>query len=284
MMGVAPDYLLIGHVTADLTPQGRVAGGTVSYAVRTAHAFGLRVAVVTSTLPDDPVLDEIRPYAHELIVLPAAETTTYENLYTDEGRVQYVRGVAAPIEPGDIPEHFRQAKLVHLAPIAGEINPSVAALFAPEATVLLTLQGWLRRWGADGRVHFRHWFDPAALQHMDVVVFSEEDILESPQMEQEFHGAVEHLFVTRAEKGGTHYHWGTPRPFSTPSVQVVSPTGAGDVFATSLLASLHPLAQDFEKATQVASSLAANAVTRIGLMSAPTPAEVAAALAGVNRA
>lgn len=283
-MSAAPDYLLLGHVTADLTPQGRVAGGTVSFAVRTAHAFGLRVAVLTSTLPDDPVLDEIRPYAHELIVLPAAETTTYENIYTPEGRVQYVRGVAAPIEPVDIPEHFRQARLVHLAPIAGEINPFTAALFGAEATVLLTLQGWLRRWGADGRVHFRHWFDPAALQHMDIVVFSEEDVVESPEMEHEFHGAVEHLFVTRAEKGGTHYQRGVPRTFSTPSVEMVNPTGAGDVFATSLLASLHLFDQDFDKATRVATSLAANAVTRIGLVSAPTPLEVAAALAEVNQA
>ncbi|HYO88165.1 MAG TPA: PfkB family carbohydrate kinase [Candidatus Limnocylindrales bacterium] len=283
-MGIAPDYLLIGHVTADLTPQGRVAGGTVSYAVRTAHAFGLHVAVLTSTMPDDPVLDEIRPYAHELIVLPATETTTYENIYTSEGRVQYVRGVAAPIEPADIPAHFRQAKVVHLAPIAGEINPSIAALFAPEANVLLTLQGWLRRWDADGRVHFKHWFDPEALQHMDIVVFSEEDIVESPQMEQEFHSAVEHVFVTRAEKGGTHYHWGVPRQFSTNPVEAVNPTGAGDIFATSLLASLFNLGNDFERATQVACALGAHAVTRVGLVSAPTPEEAAAALAEVGRA
>jgi sugar/nucleoside kinase (ribokinase family) len=283
-MGDVPDYVLIGHVTADLTPQGRVAGGTVSYAVRTAHAFGLRVGVLTSTLPDDPVLYEIRPYAHELISLPAGETTTYENIYTPEGRVQYVRGVAAPIEPEDIPEHFRQAKLVHLAPIAGEINPAVASLFAPDATVLLTLQGWLRRWDEDGRVHFKRWFDPAALEHMDIVVFSEEDIVESPQMEQEFNGAVEHLFVTRAEKGGTHYHRGVGRDFTTCPAKVVNPTGAGDVFATSLLASHHALGADIEKATQIACLMGALAVTRVGLVSAPTPDEAAAALAEVNRA
>ncbi len=283
-MDIVPDYLLIGHVTADLTPRGRVAGGTVSYAVRTAHAFGLRVAVLTSTMPGDPVLDEIRPYTHEMIVLPAAETTTYENIYTPEGRVQFVRGVAAPIEPEDVPDHFRQSRLVHLAPIAGEINPAIAAIFPPEKNILLTLQGWLRRWDADGRVHFRHWFDVEALKHIDIVVFSEEDIVESPQMEQEYQGAVEHLFVTRAEQGGTHYRWGEPRQFETNPVPVVNATGAGDIFASSLLASLIDLDDDFEKATQVACTLAAHAVTRVGLVSAPTPEEAAAALAEVKRA
>lgn len=281
-MAVAPEFLLIGHLTADLTPNGRIPGGTVSYALRTAHSFGLRVGVLTSAIPDDPVLDELRPYVDDFIILPAAETTTFENLYTPEGRVQYVRGLAAPIEPSDVPSHFRQAPLIHLAPIAGDTNPVVAALFPTESLVLLTLQGWLRRWDADGRVHFKRWYDADALQHIDIVVFSEEDILESPQLEEEFHGAVEHLYVTRAERGGTHYHRGRPRTYATPRVTVVNPTGAGDVFATALLAGLYRLDRDFDKATQVAARLAATAVTRVGLDSAPTPAEVEAALAAVR--
>ena len=278
-MAITPDFVLIGHITADLTPKGRIAGGTVSYAVRTAHAFGLRIGVLTSAVPDDPVLEELRPYAHELIVLPAEQTTTYENIYTDGGRVQYVRGVAAPIEPEDVPVHFRKAPLVHLGPIAGDTNPAVAALFPPETWILLTLQGWLRRWDADGRVHFKHWFDAQALSHIDIVVFSEEDIVEAPQMEEEYRCAVEHLYVTRAEKGGTHYSKGVPVNYSARPRTLVNPTGAGDVFASSLLASLLKFNGDFTKATEVAAELAANSITRVGLPSAPTPEEAAAALA-----
>lgn len=281
-MALVPDFLLIGHITADLTPKGRIAGGTVSYAVRTAHAFGLRVAVLTSAVPDDPVLDELRPYAHELIVLPAEQTTTYENIYTDQGRVQYVRGLAAPIEPEHVPEHFRQAPLVHLGPIAGDTNPAIASLFPPESWVLLTLQGWLRRWGDNGRVHFKHWFDAEALKHIDIVVFSEEDISEAPQMEEEYRGAVDHLYLTRAEKGGTHYVKGVPVNYQARPRTLVNPTGAGDVFAASLLASLLKFDGDFVKSTEVAAELAANSITRVGLPSAPTPEEASAALAEVG--
>ncbi|MCC6804119.1 MAG: hypothetical protein IT319_14650 [Anaerolineae bacterium] len=274
---MTPDYLLIGHMTADITPEGRLPGGTVSYATRTAAAFGLRVALLTSAATGDPLLESLTPYA-EVVSLPAAETTTYENIYTPSGRVQYVRGVAAPIGTADLPPHFLGAPLVHLAPIADEIDPQVAHSFR-DSTVLLTLQGWLRRWDGDGRVHFKRWYDPGVLQAIDIVVFSEEDIVESPQMEREFAGSVRHLFVTRAEKGGTYYHDGDAIDYTTPQVEMVNPTGAGDVFASSLLASLPKLDADVLAAARVAARLGAISVTRYLLDGAPTPDEVQAALA-----
>lgn len=275
-MPTTPDYLLIGHMTADLTPTGRLPGGTVSYATRTAASFGLRVALLTSAIENDPLLEQLTPYG-EIVSLPAPETTTYENIYLPTGRVQYVRGVAAPIGAAEVPPHFLGAPLVHLAPIAGEIDPQIAHTFK-NSTVLLTLQGWLRRWDAEGRVSFRRWFDPDVLKSINIVVFSEEDIVESPQLETEFAGAVEHLFVTRAEKGGTYYHWGNPFHYTTPHVELVNPTGAGDVFAAALLASLPALNNDLHAAIHVAARLGAVAVTRNLLEGAPTPDEVQAAL------
>lgn len=271
-----PDYLLIGHITADLTPDGRVAGGTVSYAARTASAFGLRVGVLTSTATPEPLLDDLAPYA-EIVALPAEQTTTFENIYEPTGRKQFVRGIAAPIGVDDVPEHFRRAPLVHLAPIAGEGDPQIAHLFH-DSTVLLTLQGWLRRMEDDGRVRFKRWHDPHILKSVDVVVFSEEDIVEAPDMEQAFAASVTNLFVTRAERGGTYYRRNQPTPYATPQVELINPTGAGDVFAASLLSSLPALNYDFLAACRVAAHLASISVTRFGLASAPTRAEVEAAL------
>ena len=275
-MNLTPEYLLIGHMTADLTPEGRLPGGTVSYATRTAAAFGLRVALLTSAAVRDPLLESLTSYS-EIVSIPAAETTTFENIYAPTGRIQYVRGVAAPIGAADIPAHFRGTPLVHLAPIAGEVDPQIAHSFK-DATVLLTLQGWLRRWDADGRVHFKRWFDPEVLKSIDIVVFSEEDITESPQMEQEFAGSVKHLFVTRAEKGGTYYYEGKAIDYTTPQVELVNPTGAGDVFASGLLASLPALNYDMLAALRVAARLGAIAVTRYLLDGAPSSEEVQAAL------
>ncbi len=271
-----PDYLLIGHMTADLTPDGRLPGGTVAYATRTAAAFGLRVALLTSAAEGDPLLDSLTPYG-EVVSIPAAQTTTYENIYLPTGRVQYVRGVAAPIGVAELPAHFLGAPLVHLAPIADEVDPQIAHQFK-DSTVLLTLQGWLRRWDGDGRVHFKRWYDPDVLKSIDIVVFSEEDIVESPQMEREFAASVKHLFVTRAEKGGTYYHDGEAHDYTTPAVELVNPTGAGDVFAASLLASLPALDHDLMAAIRVAARLGATSVTRYLLDGAPTAEEVQAAL------
>lgn len=274
---MAVDYALIGHVTADLTPDGRRLGGTVSYAARTAHAFGLKVGLLTSAPADDILLGEVEPYVSNLVNIPSAETTTYENVYSATGRTQYVRASAARITRRAIPRNFRDAPLVHLAPIAGEYEPGALVTLFPKARLLLTLQGMLRDWSADGRVRFKRWIDAAALKRIDVVVFSEEDILEAPELEREIAAACKRVVVTRAERGGTIYIDGEAHAYTTPQVEVVNPTGAGDVFAAGLLATWHILG-DFERAVPVAAALGATAVTRNLLDGTPTVAEVRSAL------
>ncbi|MCK6577196.1 MAG: PfkB family carbohydrate kinase [Anaerolineae bacterium] len=270
------DYVLIGHITADLTPQGRIAGGTVSYAARTAAAFGWRVGIVTSCRPDEPLLDPFRSFA-DIHIIPADETTTYENIYTDHGRLQYVRGRAGEILAENIPDKLRSAPLVHLAPIADEIRSGVAAYFG-ESTILATLQGWMRQWGPDQVVHFKPFDHENLLKRVDVVVFSEEDIAAAPETEAWVSARARHTFVTRAEKGGSYYHDGQHDSYTTPKVSVVEPTGAGDVFAASLLASLPLVAYDMSKAIRIAARLAANAVTRPGIQGTPSADEVRAVL------
>jgi sugar/nucleoside kinase (ribokinase family) len=251
----------------------------VSYTARTVNAFGLKIGALTSAAAGEPLLAGIAPYA-ETVVLPASSTSTFENIYTPQGRIQYIRGVAAPITPQDVPQQWLSVPLVHLAPLTDEVDPHIAYLF-PDSTVMVTLQGWLRRWDADGRVRFKRWFDPEVLKSVDIVVFSEEDIVEAPELEREFASAVRHLFVTRAERGGTYYHQGQPIPYSTPHVEQVHPTGAGDVFAAALLSAAHMLDGDMSRAVCVAAASGANSATRVLLDGAPTPQEVRQALAEI---
>jgi sugar/nucleoside kinase (ribokinase family) len=161
--------------------------------------------------------------------------------------------------------------------LTDEVDPQIAHLFK-NSTVMLTLQGWLRRWDADGRVRFKRWFDPTVLEAIDIVVFSEEDIVEAPELEQEFARRVRHLFVTRAERGGTYYHKGKAIHYDTPQVEVVNPTGAGDVYAAALLSSLYVTNNDIEASIRVAARLGATSVTRWWLEGSPTRGEVQAAL------
>ncbi len=265
-------------MTADLTPDGRRLGGTVSYAARTVNAFGLRAGIVTSAATNDPLLAEIEPYT-QVKVVKSDFTSTFENVYEpDGGRKQYIRAVASPIGVDDIPPEWLSTPLVHLGPLTNEVDPQIAHILS-DATVLMTIQGWLRRWGDDGLVHFKRWHDESALKAADIVVYSEEDIVEAPDLEQIYANIVDHLVVTRAEKGGTYYHNGQSSTYNSLDVPVEHLTGAGDIFAAALLAALPRLGNNMQAAIRVAAKLGAISVTRTSLDGTPTPEEVQQALA-----
>ena len=77
------DYLIIGHVSEDLTADGPTIGGTATYSSLTAQALGKRVAIVTSAGPD---LD-LHPLSEVSIhMVPSQDSTTFSNEYPSEGR------------------------------------------------------------------------------------------------------------------------------------------------------------------------------------------------------
>ncbi len=270
-----PDYLLIGNITCDITPHGPRLGGTVSFGAHTAAAFGLRVAVLTSARPDDPLLEDLPPNA-EVVVIPAEHTTTFENRYSASGRTQYLYHRAHTLYPDMLPEAWRKAGLVHLAPIAYEVDPSFVSAF-DNSPICVTPQGFMRRREADGLVTPILWESaPQVLPHATVTVLSEEDIRHAPHLEQEFAALGPLVVVTRAERGGTVYQHGTRFDYDAWPVVQVNPTGAGDVFAVALHIALHQLG-DLRQAIKIASYLGAQAVTREGFASAPLTAEIAAA-------
>lgn len=273
----AIDFLLIGHMTVDLVPAGRMLGGTISYAAPTYSAFGHKVGIVTSAAHNEPLLGQLEPFG-ALAQVPAEASLTYENVYSDSGRQQFVRATAQSLQYTDIPSEWANAPYVHLGPLAAEIDPLAMAENLPRATIMLTPQGMMRRWGADGLVRFHRWFDRRALQQIDIVVYSEEDIHEYPQLTDEMRRVCTHLVVTNGRNGGTYYHQGGKMHYDSMAVQPLDLTGAGDVFAASLLGALPRLAGDVARAVRVAGRLAAYSVTRAGLKSAPTPAEIAAEL------
>src|SRR5690242_11206090 len=124
------EYLLVGHLTADLTPDGgRLLGGTVSYAAPVVQAFGWPVRILTSAAVNEPLLQQLQPLTSELVTLRSRETSTFENIYTPTGRTQYIRGVASHIRFDDVPPNWMTSPLVHLAPLTGEVDPDLAEDF-----------------------------------------------------------------------------------------------------------------------------------------------------------
>jgi sugar/nucleoside kinase (ribokinase family) len=254
---VVIDYLLVGHVCHDLTPSGPVAGGTVTYSGRVAQTLGCRTAVLTSSASAFDFKRELPDITTKSII--AGKTTTFENVYTPEGRQQTVRAVAKTLTSDDLPAHWERAKIVHLGPIANEIDPGIISRFS-NSLVGLTPQGWYRRWGEDGRVHVVDW--PAAAMVMPLasaVILSLED-LPDPEILNQIREWVPIVVLTEQAGGCTVYHRGEVRQIPAPKVKEVNPTGAGDIFAASFFVRLYQTKGNIRESAEFANRMAANSV------------------------
>lgn len=270
----APDYLVIGHVCQDVIVQpGSIPlrsalrpGGTVTFAARTARAFDLNVAVVTSAAPDfdlSAALPEIAIHR-----LPSTLTTTFENQYQDGNRRQLLHAVAAPIGLADVPPAWKRSAIIHLGPVAQEVDPALMQCF-PGAFVGVTPQGWLRRWDEHGRVHPCVWQEAQQwLPHLSAIVLSIEDVGGDEALVAAWARQARVLVVTRGAHGATLYVDSTPQHIPAPQVVEVDPTGAGDIFAAAFFIHLHRT-QDPLLAAHLATRLAADSVTRAGLDGIP---------------
>lgn len=256
------DYLLIGHVTADIVTGGRLLGGTVSYATPIIRAFGHSVGLLTSVSYAEPLLETLIPQA-TLLVKSAQHTTTFENIYQPQGRIQYVHQTADNLTHDLIPNGWLSTPLVHIAPLVDEVPTTIIDSF-PNAFVMCTPQGYMRQWGGDRRVHFKRWLDEAFLKRLDLLVLSKQDIEAAPELEQSFASIAKRVVVTDGNKGGVYYLNGESYAYGAYPVEETDPTGAGDVFAASLLSSLPLLKHDIHAAIRVAARLAAISVTRKG--------------------
>ena len=265
MSEVAPlqpvEYLVLGHIAVDLTPSGVQLGGTVSYAALTARAMGMSVGIVTSVGEDAPLkaLDGI-----QIVNIPTERSTIFENIYTDSGRKQILHA-------------WRNAPIVHLAPIAQELYGRLAAQF-PASLVGITPQGWMRGWDENGKVFATAWENSdQILGRVGGVVMSIEDINRDLEIVESMAHQTRVLCLTEGDAGSV-LHWnGDRRRFRAPVVTEVDATGAGDIFAAAFFVRLNQTRDPWE-AARFATNLAAHSVTRVGLNGIPTREEIESCL------
>jgi sugar/nucleoside kinase (ribokinase family) len=264
------DYLVIGHVAHDLTPSGPRLGGTVSFAALTAHALGLRVGVVTAA-GSETSLEPLKDIP--VISIESPQSTTFENIYTKNGRVQYLRAQASPIDFNSVPESWQRSPIIHLAPIANEIDSILPKQFSP--TLLgITPQGWMRQWNSEGRVAPRTWTNAeSALMQADAVAFSREDVGGDHELIEHLAHQTRVLAVTEGAAGSVLYWHGDRRRFRAAQVEEVDATGAGDVYAAAFFVRLFTTHDPWE-AARFATLLASHTVTRVGLDGIPTAEEI----------
>lgn len=256
------DYLAIGHITRDLTPEGDKLGGTVSFSSRLAQALGCKTAVLTSSSLDFKWQHELPGI--DIISIPAAETTTFKNIYTANGRVQTLSGVAAPLGAAHVPEAWQRASIVHLGPMADEIDPAIIHLFS-RSMVCLTPQGWHRKWDKNGRVTPKTWTAAADILPLAAaVIVSHEDLPD----EDTFHlyqNQCKLLVVTHGDNGCTVYHDDEIRHIPTSPANELDPTGAGDTFATAYFVRLQQTDGDPWEAARFANEIATLSVQYSGV-------------------
>lgn len=264
------DYLAIGHITRDITPQGFIPGGTVLYSALTARALGLRVGIVTAYAADYslPAFDGITIHAQL-----GETTTTFENIYSPESRVQILHEIADPIDLSAIPETWRNTPVVHIAPVVHEVDPSLARFFS-ENLVCITPQGYMREWDKEGHVSASEWPESAyVLENSAAAVLSIEDINGDETRIEEMLRSIRVLAVTEGADGARVFWNGDVRRFSPPDVVEIDSTGAGDIFAACFFARYQTTRDPWE-AGRFAVQLAAYSVTRQGIPSIPTAEEI----------
>jgi len=243
------DFLVIGHITHDRTPDGFRLGGTVSYAAVTARRLGRHPAILTrgasngllmtTAEPDSPANVAALPGSPlegvSIHLLPSPVSTTFVNLYRDGQRTQVIEALAGPISPAELPPAWTQAPVVLLGPLVREIPPAWVNVF-PASLVGVTPQGWMRQWDAAGHVRPARWENAAEFLHRaDVVILSREDAGGDEAYLATLAAQARLMVVTDGWRGAAVYCDGErfhvpPRP-----TREVDPTGAGDVFAAAFL-------------------------------------------------
>ena len=267
-----PDYLVIGTVCQDLTDDGLIIGGTVAYSGLTARNLGRRTAAITS-FADDFAFAQLLPDIQVVRQL-STSTTTYQNVYVDGHRQQYVRAVASKIENLLVPEAWKQTRIVHLGPLVQEVRMDIIDLF-PHSLIGVTPQGWMRQWDETGLVRSIAWMPPKhELHRVRALILSEEDVGGDLKQVDEYARLVEIVVLTSGWKGSSVYWRGRVTYIPARDVQEVDPTGAGDIYAAAFLIRLDETDDPLE-AAHFANWVASCSVERKGIAGIPTLQEIA---------
>jgi len=271
-------FLSIGHFTHDIVGSELILGGAAAYSSTTARKLGFNAGVVTAVgrnfLHYDKLCDVSLAVIGEMDKSSwEYPTTTFENIYENGVRRQFIRGVSAIIYADHVPAKWCSTGIVYLCPVANEVDPSVVHKF-PDSIIGASPQGWMRKWNSDGRVFPRKWDEaPKVLPYIDALIMSEEDISPFPDIVEEYADMVRILVLTRGERGSTLYCDGKVTDFPAFKVNVVDPTGAGDVFATAFLVKLKE-SQDPYTASVFANCTASFTVEKRGTEGIPNLRQV----------
>ena len=274
------DLVAIGHVTFDETPSGVRPGGSAYYVALAARRLGLEVGLLTSGAPDFP--SDVIPAGITVATVSSPRTTRYRVGEAGGSRTLTLLSRAEDIEIQHLPEGWKSAPLAVLCPVVGEVDPALVSVF-DDASLAVLPQGWMRTRGKDGLMGPQPWEDADdVLPLTQLLVLSEEDVPGSEETAVKWFDQVPLGAITRARRGATLYVNGEPYHVAPDRAAETDPTGAGDVFATTLLIEYQRVGDAWEAAAAAACAGAAT-VEGTGAAALVDRAGLAARLAAYQR-
>ncbi len=271
------DYLALGHITLDRQPDQRyLPGGTVLFGATQAARLGLRAAIITTGNPA-ALAAPLAPFQREIAIdlQPSATTTTFVNVGVGAARRQTLPAWAGPV---DLPTPMPTAQIVHLGPVAREIDPAALPAFAPEVFVGATPQGWLRRWDEQGHVTEHELHLPIDLaRRLNALVLSETEAKRAVETIATVRASNGLVVITRDEAGCLILDQHSETAIGTNHYPFVDDTGAGDIFAAAFFVALSE-GQPPAAAAAFANAAAGLSLAGRGPAAIATRAEIIAAL------
>jgi sugar/nucleoside kinase (ribokinase family) len=228
-----------------------VLGGSAAYVSFASGHLGARVSVISKVGGDFPAAYSwwLRQESVDLVGLVRVEnarTTRFELRYSTDlsDRILTLRDKAPPITVEDLPDPLK-AKVIHIAPVAGEIAYEVVEKLRDRAEVLsLDPQGLVRCFDESGNVTVEPLIDKRVLPLVDIYKSSFKEI-EAVTGQSELSAAVKAVhdlgvkivIVTLGPNGAAVSVEGAIHniPAYKPD-KLVDPTGAGDAFIGGFLA------------------------------------------------
>ncbi len=238
MSSHSSDYLVVGHITVDHTPNGAEFGGTALFAALTARSLGANVHVLTSMPEGAPGLN--LPADIAVHNVPSPVWCTFRHEYVNGVREQYVTGVAATLHASDVPPTWREIPVVHFGPLVQEVDHELLAAF-PHSLLGASVQGWLRRWdAATGHVQpvepgqMLAWAPPVHISFLSL-----EDIGDQRGVIDLYRSKHRIVVLTDGSHGATVFEGDSATHIPAFPVVEVDANGAGDVFSAAFLVRYH---------------------------------------------
>ena len=251
------DVITVGHLSVDsiILPDRRVPfmvlGGSPTYVSFAARRLDNTVSIISKVGADFPVayhwwLGQEGVNLSGIVEDENCLTTRFELEYESDlsNRLLRLKSRALPIAVEDLPKSLK-AKVIHVAPIDGEVSYEVVEKLKESAEVLsLDPQGLVRSFDENGNVNYASLTDVHILNLINIYKSSQKELevvtgfreLDSAIKAVHDHG-VKIVIITLGAQGsilsveGARYNVSACTP-----TKVVDPTGAGDAFIGGFLA------------------------------------------------